>query len=317
MIHDQKIRAILFYISLAIFCAGLPFILAFSLGYKFDHRTWQFTKGGLLVIRTVPAGATVFLNKLIVKDKTPVTLNELLPGTYQVDLELPGHYSYFAEVRVDPGKVMRMEKVILFPLRPDIQKLNKEKISAFWLDEAKAAIYYIDKESKTIYVSDLEGDHFREAASFPPLIPPPKRWELSPDRTKLLYFNAHEIGVVALDADMQPALREKVFTVQFPYDLINEVFWYSNSYHLVVLTDKKVLITEARQDAIPVHLAVLNKKNAVGSYDVRTDTLCFMDAQEAPDGKLYDNLYKIELHNRVYPFSDFIRMKPNERKEKD
>ncbi len=317
MTREQSIRTVLFYMSLAIFFLGLPFILAFSLGYKFDPRTLKFTRGGLIMIKTVPGGASVFLNKLLVKDKTPVMLNELIPGTYQIDLELEGHYSYFAEVRVEPGKVVRLEKVILFPLRPDIQKLNKEKISAFWIDEIKAAVYYIDKESKTIYTSDLEGDHFKEAASFPPLIPPPKRWELSPDRDKLLFFNAHEIGLVYLGAEEHPAVRERMFTVQFPYDTINEVFWYSDSYHLVMLTDKKVMITEARQDAIPVSLIPLNKKNATGSYDVRTDTLFFIDAQEAVDGKMYDNLYKIELHNRLYPFSDFIRLKPNERREKN
>lgn len=39
MLNEQKIRAILFYLSLIIFLAGLPFILSFALGYKFDAQT--------------------------------------------------------------------------------------------------------------------------------------------------------------------------------------------------------------------------------------------------------------------------------------
>jgi hypothetical protein len=93
--------------------------------------------------------------------------------------------------------------------------------------------------------------------------------------------------------------------------VINEVFWYADNYHVILICSKRVLICEGRSEAAPVTLVNLIKRNATGFYDQRTDSLFFMDSQEAPDGKFYDNVYRLEMRNRVYPFSlpDFITFK--------
>ncbi len=117
MLTEQKVRAFLFYLSVFIFLAGLPFILPFALGYKFDRRNFKFSKTGLIVIKTQPQGASIYFDKKLINDKTPATLNELLPGTYNMRLELERYYPWHDDINVEAGKVTRLEKVILFPLR--------------------------------------------------------------------------------------------------------------------------------------------------------------------------------------------------------
>jgi len=68
MLNEQRIRAILFYLSVVIFLMGLPFILSFALGYNFDRRTFKFTKTGLLVLKTQPSGASVYLDEKLYKN---------------------------------------------------------------------------------------------------------------------------------------------------------------------------------------------------------------------------------------------------------
>lgn len=310
MSGEQKIRAILFYLSLLIFFSGLPFILSFALGYKFDRRSFKFTKSGLIVLKTQPAGANVYLDKKLLNEKTPVTINELLPGKYTIGLELEGHYPYFSDVEVQAGKVSRVEKVILFPLRPYIKKLNKEIISTFWVDEAKGIMYYVNEDEHSVYKSDLDGDRFEKLTDFLPIAPLPKKWRLSPDREKLVYFNTHQIGILNIAQEKELFLGGDALIIDYPSGNITDVFWHSDSFHLVVVSGTKIEIVEAKKDSTPVTLAALNKRNSSAAYDVRTDTLYFMDYQKAADGKNYENLYKLELNAKLYPLKELMKLTP-------
>ena len=184
MSGEQKIRAFLFYVSLAVFLIGLPFILSFALGYKFDPRTLLFTKTGLIVLKTQPADASIYLNGALLNEKTPATINELLPGSYNLKIELTKYYPWLGGVNVNAGRVTRLEKVILFPLRPNVRHLNKYKISYFWLDSDAGKIYYINQEENTIYRSDLEGTGFERYGMLPLGLPAQQKYKISPDKEK-------------------------------------------------------------------------------------------------------------------------------------
>ncbi len=310
MFTEQRIRAVLFYLSVCAFFAGIPFILSFALGYKFDRRTFKFTKTGLIVLKTQPSGANVYLDKRLLNQATPLTLSELLPGKYLLDLELEGHYPYQVEATVEAEKVTRLEKIILFPLRPDVKQLNKEPVSSFIAEEAGDVIYYISYRDNVIYKSDLEGGHFQAVADFLPILPLPKKWQFSVDKEKLLYFNAHQIGIIYLEPERYAPITEPAFIINYPAGSINDVFWHSDSYHIILVSDSKIEILEAKPDSNAVVLMNLNKKNAYSFYDLRTDTLYFLDSQRAADGRLYDNVYKLELSPRSFPFQELIRRKP-------
>jgi len=311
MQNEQRLRGILFYLSVTIFLLGLPFILSFALGYKFNPHTLKFTKAGLIVLKTQPSGANVYLNQELLNTKTPTTIAELLPGKYLIRLELERHYPWFNEINVEAGKVTRLEKVILFPLRSHIKQLNKERLSSFWIDEEKEIIYYINAEDDSIYKSDLEGAHLEKITNFLGIHPPAVKLKVSPDREKLLYFNAHQIGI----ARLQPQKKlsgEPSFVLDCKDETIVDVFWHSDNYHLILVRDKSIEALEAQASARPVILVNLNKKSTFCSYDTRTDTLYFLDSQKAADGNMYDNLYKLELNSRAFPFQELIKLKADE-----
>ena len=131
------------------------------------------------------------------------------------------------------------------------------------------------------------------------------------DRTRLFYFNEHQVGVVTLPQKRKTRSLESAIILNFPSDVINDVFWYADSYHIILICSKRILICEAHLDAAVVTLVNLTKQNATGFYDIHTDSLYFTDSQGAADGNVYDNLYRLEMRNRVYPFSlpDFITLK--------
>jgi len=311
MSNEQKIRAVLFYLSVFIFLTGLPFILSFSLGYKFDYHRLKFTKTGLIALKTQPQGAAVYLDRTLLQEKTPLSIQELLPGEYNIKIELKDYYPWIGGVKVEAGKVTKLERIILFPLRPNIKQLNKGKFSYFWIDERDRTIYYADQDEWALYSSDLDGENFERLLSLPQITPAPLKFKLSKDKQRLMYFNKRQIALVDLGIDTVPPHRGTLI-LDYPQEPIIDIFWHSDNYHLIVITARKIEVLESDQDYRPVLLVNLERKSTSFSYDVETDTLYFTDYQKAADGNFYNNLYKLELNAKPLVLQDIIRMKPHE-----
>lgn len=306
MLNFQKTRGLLFYLSVFIFCIGLPFILAFALGYKFNAQSLRFVKTGLIFVKTQPAGAKIYLNGKLVSEKSPASIQELLPGTYKVNLELAQHYPWKAQVEVEAGKVSRIDKVILFPKRPSFQQLNQEQFSSFRLDLERKLVYYLDQERKVVYRSNLDSSNFEDIASLPDRLTQINGWEVSPDKRKLLVFNQHQISVILFDNQLDNEDTSPIVFLDYAAEKIVDVFWHSDSYHLVVLTDKHVQVVESRQGALAVNLVELNKSGVAVFYDIKEDVLYFSDSQRSSAGSFYNNLYKLELSANLYPLEKLV-----------
>lgn len=315
---EQKIRFVLYWLSVLVFLMGLPSILSYALGYKFNPRTLRFTKTGLIALKSQPAGASIYFEKKLFKDKTPATINELLPGAYHIKVALEDYYPWVMQVTVEAGKVARFEKILLFPIRPDIEKLSNESSLSFWIDDKRDSIYYVSQEDNSIYKSGLDTQDYRKVGDFPRHVSAPIKWRLSPDGEKLLCFDLHQLLLVFLQPQGTAASGE---TGTFPLDVmqgaIADVFWHSDSYHIIVVTDKNIEALEAMPSSKPVTLVSLNKEGTCAFYDARADRLYFLDSQLAGDGKIYDNIYRLDLNTRFYPFRELMKLRTNGQGQKD
>ncbi|MFH1441977.1 MAG: PEGA domain-containing protein [Candidatus Omnitrophota bacterium] len=317
MSGGQKIRAVFFYLCVCVFILGLPYILSYSLGYKFNFRTLRFIKTGLIVLKTQPSEAEVYLNGKLLKDKTPVTINELLPGKYNLLVKLEEYYSWSIDVNVEAGKVLRFEEIILFSAKTNIKQLNKEQVSSFWVDQSKQEIYYFNQNTGTAGKSDLDGQNYEDIDRFIPIFPLPEGYKLSSDRKKIAYFNQHKIGISYILLPKESAADD--FILNFPGINIRDIFWYSNDAYIIIVTDQALEVLEARPGSKPIILISFNKNNPYYFYDVNSDTFFFLDSQTASDGKVYDNVYKIDLSQRMFNLGGFeglIKHKVNDKKSR-
>lgn len=300
MLAFQKLRSFLFYLSLLIFFGGLPFILLFALGYKFDPHTLRIVKTGLIYIKTQPEGATIYLNNKLIPSKTPSSIRELLPGSYKIALELVRHYPWKGELSVEAGKVSRLDKIILFPLTPDLEQLNREKFAFFRLDSESGLIYYLNQKSGVVYRSNLEGGNFEDIASLPENFPQVSGWEVAPDKKKLFIFSPRQIAVVFFEGEDNYEYPDSPVSLDYPGERIIQVFWHSDSYHLVLITNRHIAVIEARTGALPVALVELGNENMESYYDNKRDILYFSDSQRSADGTMYKDLYRMKLNTDLY-----------------
>ena len=311
MFSEQRIRGVLFYLSLVVFFVGLPFILSFALGYKLNPRTFKFTQTGLVSIKTSPSGARIFLDAKLLDEKTPATIQELLPGLYNIRLELEEHYPWVTQVNVEPRKVVRLEKVILFPVRPNIKQINQGAIASFLVDKEKGKIYYLNQSENAFFVSDMEGEKFERLNSVPDGFKYPlKELKISPDREKMAFFNDRQICIVYLNPEKSLLYGQTPLVLNYPNQRLEHLFWHSDSYHLLVITDKNIAIIESSPKINPLNLVNLNKMAAGFFYDMDKDMLYFRDLWRGADGLTYENVYKLEINNKNSILENII--KPNQ-----
>lgn len=125
-------RRILFITFLLAFLVITPLLILYASGYKINFGNGikpnlSLQKTGMLILDTKPQGAKIYLNgksqQLFLKKyyskgesyiTTPTKVKNLLPGEYEVKIELPGYWPWQKKLTVRGGASTYAEDVILF-----------------------------------------------------------------------------------------------------------------------------------------------------------------------------------------------------------
>jgi hypothetical protein len=169
----------------------------------------------------------------------------------------------------------------------------------------------LDEENKVVYRSNLDGNNFEDVVSLPERFGQIIGWDISADKKKIFIFSHHQIGVLFFDTPIDHDYSDSPILLDYPQEKIINVFWHSDSYHLIVLTNRYVQAIESRPRALPINLVKLNNEEAVAFYDIKEDTLYFTDTQRSPGGLIYNNLYRMRLNTGLY-LLDILMRKANE-----
>ncbi|HJX46110.1 MAG TPA: PEGA domain-containing protein, partial [Patescibacteria group bacterium] len=116
-----KIRVILFLITVLVIGTAGFFFSFYARGYKFNPKTLKFSPSGLLLIKSNPDGAQIFINGEL-KTVTNVNLS-LAPGTYDIDLKKEGYNSWTKRLTIEKEIVTEIE-AHLFKKTPSLSPLT-------------------------------------------------------------------------------------------------------------------------------------------------------------------------------------------------
>lgn len=110
------LRKIIFYVLLLLYLILCPIIILYALGYVFKPELeTPIVETGDISLATLPAGASIYLNGELRKEATPAVLSELVPGNYDIKLELKDYEPWNAALSVEKGKAVVLEKILLVP----------------------------------------------------------------------------------------------------------------------------------------------------------------------------------------------------------
>jgi len=120
------LRRIIFYIFALLYIILCPLLILYSFGYILNPAKENFTQTALIYFSTMPEGANVYLGKSRYIKKTPTAIPELLPGTYYVSLTLKDYKIWSDSIKLEPGKAVTLENILLIPNRWKSEKLSSD-----------------------------------------------------------------------------------------------------------------------------------------------------------------------------------------------
>ena len=106
-------------------------VIFHSLGYRYNKTTNKIELTGLLVIKTIPKEADVYIDGKKIIDKTPLRISNLLPKSYNIRVVKDGFIEWEKTFNIESGKASVFEDIYLFNNIFTNRELNDEDAKLF------------------------------------------------------------------------------------------------------------------------------------------------------------------------------------------
>ena len=133
-----RVRRILSFIFIILFLSITPAIMLYAAGYRLGKNGFSIQRTGMFIIDSKPKGARIFIDgkpqetwssSIFHKNNfitTPAKIKNLLPGEYDLRLELDGYFSWQKKLTVNPGASTFAENIYLFKNNLPVQIVPAE-----------------------------------------------------------------------------------------------------------------------------------------------------------------------------------------------
>ena len=116
-----KIRVIFFLITLIVVGSLGLFVSYYARGYRLDFASFKFQPNGILVLRSEPDGASVYINGDL-KTATNASIS-IPPGTYDVEIRKDGYFSWYKRLIIEK-EIVTQASASLFKNVPSLSPIT-------------------------------------------------------------------------------------------------------------------------------------------------------------------------------------------------
>jgi hypothetical protein len=118
-----KIRILFFVITLIVVGGIGLFASYYARGYRLDLKTLKFQPNGILVLKSEPDGASVYINGDL-KTATNASIS-LSPGTYDVEVTKDGYFSWYKRLTIEK-EIVTQASISLFKTVPSLSPMTSD-----------------------------------------------------------------------------------------------------------------------------------------------------------------------------------------------
>jgi len=212
-----KIRIFLFLVTLIVVGAVAYFVSMYARGYRFNENSLKFSPHGLLVVKSDPDGAQVYINEEL-KTATNATI-PLAPGTYDVSIRKDGFFSWNKRLTIKKEEVTETTAQ-LFKSVPSLSALTfSGSINPIPSDDMSKVSYVVPFDSTKTGSEDKSGLWILETVDLPlGFTREPRRitdgdlsgtdWSWSPDGREILLIT--KTGTYLLSVSSFTSQKQRV-----------------------------------------------------------------------------------------------------------
>ena len=138
-------RRIVYLSFIFIFLIITPVVILYTAGYRYNFQKNKIQKTGILILKSNPAGASIYLNGELRTEKTQARIANLLPDDYNIKIEKENFYPWQKTLPIQSRLTTFAENITLFEknLPVEVVESNSE---LFNLSPDKIKIVYLDKK---------------------------------------------------------------------------------------------------------------------------------------------------------------------------
>lgn len=110
----RQIRIAIMLGLIVLFFSISPLVLLYTAGYRFDFKTRQFQKTGVISVDIEPRDATVMLNDVVINKRMPLRLANRAPGRYTLTISKAGYHTLKKDIDVESKQTTYVRDIPLF-----------------------------------------------------------------------------------------------------------------------------------------------------------------------------------------------------------
>ena len=157
-----ELRRIIFYFFIMIYLIAAPLTVLYALGYILSPSRQALVQTGLVSLSSEPSEASVWVNNVLQKEKTPLILRNLKPGQYILRVSLPGTHPWQRQVEIEPDRVLRFENFLLFPKNLNPELLTDFPVTQFWrIPSGKNLLVLRNSRAMDLFFLEPEKNHLQ------------------------------------------------------------------------------------------------------------------------------------------------------------
>lgn len=232
-------RKIFVYILFFVFIGLGGGVALYSQGFRFDYREIALRKVGGIFIRSEPSDALIFLNGLPIKNKTwllqnGTLINNLLPGTYQLDIQRGGYWPWRKTVIVQSALVTEVDAVVL--IKSDPPAIAETDVEDIWFGSGNLVVKQING---SVFLNDrnISEDAFLELSH------DGKFALVKNEKSGTFFLTGLEGEQSALNIDLLlKNLRARILKIVRTEKILKVAFDPTTSDRLLALTDRALYL---------------------------------------------------------------------------
>jgi hypothetical protein len=136
-----KIRILFFVITLIVVGSVGLFASYYARGYRLNLKTLKFQPNGILVLKSEPDGASVYINGEL-KTATNASIS-LSPGTYDVEVTKDGYFNWYKRLTIEK-EIVTSASISLFKTVPSLSPMTSDgAVNPVTSDDGTKIIYSV------------------------------------------------------------------------------------------------------------------------------------------------------------------------------
>ena len=124
------------------------------MGWRYDFHDRQITQVGFLVVATEPKDATVSINEKVQTAKTPLKINSVLPGNYDIEVSKDNFFTWKQSIEIKPRNSTKLSEIFLVKKPPLNFGWQLSNINNYYLSPDENQILLLSDTSFSIWETE-------------------------------------------------------------------------------------------------------------------------------------------------------------------